>query len=110
MSIGYAEARNIVFLKIDIVAALFSHENHNSHQSVSFGSDLFGLRPEWISSFHSDASAQRSRGTVPRGESGAEREEAQGTHLAGKTIAFGTERLHHYMELQNRFFKFQKYG
>ena len=44
------------------------HENINSHQSVPFGSDLFGLRPEWISSFHSDASAQRSRGTVPRSD------------------------------------------
>jgi hypothetical protein len=27
-----------------------------------------------------------------------------------KPYAFGTERLHHYMELQDRFFKFQKYG
>ncbi len=44
------------------------HENINSHQSVPFGSDLFGLRPEWISSLHSDASAQRSRGTVPRSD------------------------------------------
>src|SRR6478736_2795940 len=68
MPVGYAEARNIVFLRIDIVAALFGHENHHSHQSVPFGSDLFGLRPEWISSFHSDASAQRSRGTVPRSD------------------------------------------
>src|SRR5580693_2568330 len=68
MPFGYAEARNIVFLKIDIVAALFGHENHNSHQSVLFGSDLFGLRPEWISSFHSDASAQRSRRTIPRSD------------------------------------------
>src|SRR6185437_512294 len=46
----------------------YSHENLNSHQSVPFGSDLFGLRPEWISSFHPDASAQRSRGTVPRSD------------------------------------------
>src|SRR5271170_16968 len=68
MPVGYAETRNIVFLKIDIVAALFSHENHNAHQSVPFGSDLFALRHEWISSFHSDASAQRSRGTVPRSD------------------------------------------
>jgi hypothetical protein len=52
---GCAEARNIVFLKIDVVAALFRHENNNSHQSVSFGSALFGFRPEWISSFPSDA-------------------------------------------------------
>jgi hypothetical protein len=68
MPVGYAEARNIVFPQIDIVAALFGHENLNSHQSVPFGSDLFDLRPEWISSFHSDASAQRSRGTVPRSD------------------------------------------
>ena len=54
----------MVFPKIDIVAALFGHENINSHQSVPFGSDLFGLRPEWISSLHSDASARRSRGSV----------------------------------------------
>ena len=52
----------MVFPKIDIVAGLFGHENINSHQSVPFGSDLFGLRPERISSFHSDASAQRSPG------------------------------------------------
>src|SRR6266404_5476059 len=68
MPVGYAEARNMVFPKIDIVAALFGHENLNSRQSVPFGSDFFGLRPEWISSFHSDASAQRSRGTVPRSD------------------------------------------
>jgi uncharacterized protein YbjT (DUF2867 family) len=43
-------------------------------------------------------------------EAGAEREEAQGKRLAGKAIAFGTERLHRYMELQDRFFKCQKYG
>ena len=43
-------------------------------------------------------------------EAGAEREEAQGKRLAGKAIAFGTERLHHCMELQDRFFKFKKYG
>src|SRR6478609_1021266 len=68
MPISYAEPRNMVFPKIGIVAALFSHENISSHQSVPFGSDLFGLRPEWISSFHSDASAERSRGTVPRSD------------------------------------------
>src|SRR6476620_11798577 len=68
MPVGYAEARNIVFRMIDFLASLFGHENHHSHQSVPFGSDLFGLRPEWISSFHSDASAQRSRGTVPRSD------------------------------------------
>src|SRR4029077_334483 len=68
MPVSYAEARNMVFPKIDIVAALLGHENINSHQSVPFGSDLLGLRPEWISSFHSDASAQRSRGTVPRSD------------------------------------------
>jgi hypothetical protein len=43
-------------------------------------------------------------------EAGTEREEVQGKRLAGKAIVFGTERLHHYMELQDRFFKFQKYG
>jgi hypothetical protein len=58
----------MVFPKMHIVAALLCHENINSHQSVPFGSDLFGLRPEWISSFHSDASAQRSRGTIPRSD------------------------------------------
>src|SRR6476619_1890183 len=68
MPVSYAEARNMVFPKIDIVAALLGYENINSHQSVPFGSDLFGLRPEWISSFHSDASAQRSRRTVPRSD------------------------------------------
>src|SRR6266446_5260270 len=66
MPVSYAEARNIVFPQIDIVAALFGHENLNSHQSVPFGSDLFGLRPERISSFHPDASAERSRGSIPR--------------------------------------------
>jgi hypothetical protein len=66
MPVGYAEAKNIVFLKpADPLRSCF-HENINSHQSVSFGSGLFGLRPEWISSFHSDASAQRSRGSIPR--------------------------------------------
>jgi len=59
MPVGYAEA-NIVFLTIDIVAALFMRENHSSRQPV-----LLALRPEWISSFHSDASAQRSGGTIP---------------------------------------------
>jgi uncharacterized protein YbjT (DUF2867 family) len=43
-------------------------------------------------------------------EAGTEGEEVQGKRLAGKATAFGTGRLHHYMELQNRFFKFQKYG
>jgi hypothetical protein len=43
-------------------------------------------------------------------EASAEREEVQGKRLAEKAIAFGTERLHHYMEVQDRFFKFQKYG
>jgi hypothetical protein len=66
MPVGYAEARNIVFLKATALARSSSHENNNSHQSVPFGSDLFGLRPEWISSLHSDASAQRSRGSIPR--------------------------------------------
>jgi nucleoside-diphosphate-sugar epimerase len=50
----------------------------------------------------------RLRGLTRKPES--EREEAQGKRLAGKAIAFGTERLHHYMELQDRFFNFQKYG
>ena len=68
MPAGYAEARNMVFPKIDIVAALLGHENINSHQSIPFGFDLFGFRPEWISSLHPDASAQRSRGTVPRSD------------------------------------------
>jgi hypothetical protein len=66
MPVGYAEARNIVFLKPAGPGQSCFHENINSHQSVPFGSDLFGLRPEWISSFHSDASAQRSRGSIPR--------------------------------------------
>src|SRR6266481_1479273 len=68
MSAGYAEARNMVFPKPAGPARSCFHENLNSHQSVPFGSDLFGLRPEWISSFHSDASAERSRGTVPRSD------------------------------------------
>src|SRR5258708_2182541 len=68
MPAGYAEARNMVFHKPAGPARSCFHENINSHQSVPFGSDLFGLRPEWISSFHSDASAQRSRGTVPRSD------------------------------------------
>src|SRR5882724_2812484 len=68
MPVSYAEARNIVFPKIDMPDRPYRYENFNSHQSVPFGSDLFGLRPEWISSFHSDASAQRSRGTVPRSD------------------------------------------
>jgi len=58
----------MVFPKVDIVAALFPYENINAHQSVPFGSDLFSLRPEWISSLHPDASAQRSRGTIPRSD------------------------------------------
>jgi len=58
----------MVFPKIDMPDRSYRYENLNSHQSVPFGSDLFGLRPEWISSFHSDASAQRSRGTVPRSD------------------------------------------
>lgn len=64
MLVGYAEAKNMVFPKTHIMAALFSHENINSHQSVPFRSDLFGLRPERISSFHPDASAQRSRRAI----------------------------------------------
>src|SRR6476469_5481151 len=68
MPVGYAEARNMVFHKPAGPARSCFHENNNSHQSVPFGSDLFGLWPEWISSFHSDASAQRSRGTVPRSD------------------------------------------
>ena len=58
----------MVFPKCALPARSCCYENINSHQSVPFGSDLFGLRPEWISSFHSDASAQRSRGTVPRSD------------------------------------------
>ena len=58
----------MVFPKSPYAARHCCYENINSHQSVPFGSDLFGLRPEWISSFHSDASAQRSRGTVPRSD------------------------------------------
>src|SRR6266404_5053495 len=68
MPVSYAEARNIVFPKIDIVAALYGHENINSRQSVPVGLHLFSLRAQRISSFHSDASAQRSRGTVPRSD------------------------------------------
>jgi len=58
----------MVFPKIDMPDRSYRYENLNSRQSVPVGSDLFGLRPEWISSFHSDASAQRSRGTVPRSD------------------------------------------
>ena len=58
----------MVFPKCVLPARSCCYENINSHQSVPFGSDLFGLRPEWISAFHSDASAQRSRGTVPRSD------------------------------------------
>ena len=68
MLVSYAEARNMVFPKIDMPDRSYRYENLNSHQSVPFGSDLFGLRSEWISSFHTDASAQRSRGTVPRSD------------------------------------------
>src|SRR4029077_19510001 len=68
MPAGYAEARNMVFHKPARRARSCFHENINSHQSVPFGSDLFGLRPEWISSLHPDASAERSRGTVPRSD------------------------------------------
>src|SRR6476661_6395949 len=68
MPAGYAEARNMVFHKPARPARSCFHANINYHQSVPFGSNLFGLRPEWISSFHSDASAQRSRGTVPRSD------------------------------------------
>src|SRR6266478_6411095 len=67
MPAGYAEARNMVFPKPAGPARSCFHENLNSHQSVPFGSDLFGLRPEWISSFHSDASAQRNCGSIHRG-------------------------------------------
>lgn len=65
MPFDYAEARKIVFLEMDIVAALLGHENYNSDQPVPFGFDSFTGRPEWTSSFLSDASAQRHRGTVP---------------------------------------------
>jgi hypothetical protein len=58
----------MVFPKIDLVAALFGYENINAHQSVRFGSDLFSFWPEWISALHPDASAQRSRGTIPRSD------------------------------------------
>src|SRR6267142_3706855 len=68
MTAGYAESRNMVFPKPAGPARSCFHENLNSHQSVPFGSDLFSLRSEWISSFHSDASAQRSRGTIPRSD------------------------------------------
>src|SRR6266566_3845800 len=68
MPVGYAEARNMVFPKIDIVAALFGHENLNWRQSVPVGLDLFSIRAQRISSLHPDASAQRSRGTVPRSD------------------------------------------
>src|SRR5438552_4605369 len=68
MPVSYAYARNMVFHKPAGPARSCFHENINSHQSVPFGSDLFGLRSEWISSFHTDASAERSRGTVPRSD------------------------------------------
>ena len=66
MPVGYAEARNMVFHKPAGPARSCFHENINSHQSVPFGSDLFGLRAQRISSLHPDASAQRSRGSIPR--------------------------------------------
>ena len=68
MTISYAEARNMVFPKIGIMAALFGHENLNWRQSVPVGLDLFSIRAQRISSLHPDASAQRSRGTVPRSD------------------------------------------
>ena len=58
----------MVFHTCPLAARSSCYENINSHQSVPFGSDLFGLWPEWISSFHSNASAQRSRGTIPRSD------------------------------------------
>src|SRR5258707_14631269 len=64
MPVSYAEARNMVFHKPAGPARSCFHENINSHQSVPVGLHLFSLRPEWISSFHSDASAQRSGGAV----------------------------------------------
>src|ERR1700730_5829917 len=68
MPVSYAEARNMVFLQIEMPDRSYRYAKIDSHQSVPFASDLFGLRPEWISSFHSDASTQRSRGTVPRSD------------------------------------------
>jgi hypothetical protein len=66
MPIRYAEARNIVFPKSAVPPRLCFHENLKSRQSVPFGSDLFGLWAQRISSLHPDASAQRSRGSIPR--------------------------------------------
>src|SRR6266403_1786635 len=68
MLVSYAEARNMVFPKIDMPDRSYRYENLNSHQSVPVGLHLFSLRAQRISSFHSDASAQRSRGTVPRSD------------------------------------------
>src|ERR1700686_5921154 len=68
MTTSYAEARTMVFPKPAGPARSCFHENINSHQSVPFGCDLFGLRPEWISSLHPDASAQWIRGRVPRSD------------------------------------------
>ena len=55
--VRYAETRNIVFLKRACPDGSCSHENINYLQSVPSDSDLHGLWPEWISSFHPDASA-----------------------------------------------------
>ena len=68
MPVGYNETRKIVFLKLGYADGSCSRENSNEHQSVPSGPDLVGLRPEWISSLHPVASAQRSRGTVPRSD------------------------------------------
>src|SRR5258707_6628992 len=68
MPVIYAEEKNMFFQNPAGPARSCFHENINSHQSVPVGLHLFSLRTEWISSFHSDASAQRSCGTVPRSD------------------------------------------
>jgi hypothetical protein len=66
MHVSYAEARNMVFPKIDIPDRSYWYENISSHQSVPVGLRLFSLRAQRISSLHPDASAERSRGSIPR--------------------------------------------
>ena len=58
----------MVFPKIDMPGRPYRYENLNSRQSVPVGLDLLSLRAQRISSLHPDASAERSRGTVPRSD------------------------------------------
>jgi hypothetical protein len=47
-------------------------ENSGNDRKVSFGTDVYGLRPEWISAFYSAAAAGRADGVAVHDDAGTD--------------------------------------